>query len=146
MFKRCAFVPDVLFGIGFDSSFSTITKRLAPKWKTFVCEQSGASGMIEELVTSARRLVVVALTPADTDYVMALADQYPHQIDGVVLHVEADQADKVGDWRRQTKFGGLCKFRADDAEYMARSLGTMLANIDAFSSRVVTPGRIIQLR
>lgn len=146
MFKRGASAADVLVGIGFDPIFPAITKRLAPEWKTFICDQSGASGMIEDLVASARRLVIVSLRPADTDYVMALADQYPHQIDGVILHGEAEQVNKVGDWCRRTKFNGLCKLRVDDAEYMAHSLGTFLGNIDAFSSPVVTPGRMIQLR
>ena len=146
MFKRGAFVANVLIGVGLDPAFSTVTRRLAPEWKSFACERSGASRMIEEFAGSTRRMVVMALTPADTNCVTALADRYPREIDGVILRVGSDQADEVGEWCRQTKFNGLCKVRADDAEDMTRSLSTMLANVETFGSRGTTPGRLIQLR
>lgn len=77
---------------------------------------------------------------------MDLADRYPNKIDGVILKVDADQAEHISSWCRDSKFNGLCRFHLYDSEYLARSLGMMLANVDTFSARIVSPARMVQIR
>lgn len=64
MLTRRGVVANVVLGIGVDPDFALMNKRISPKWKLVIHEEVGEDALIETIVDSARRLVIVALTPA----------------------------------------------------------------------------------